>query len=234
MKSNINKHFQQNVFLISTVEDTGRQRETMAYLNSLGIQYQLRIAPYNGRLQGALCDNFLHLWNPDHYLHAGAESLRLCYASIFAECIYNNIDQILIMEDDIVFEPDFEDKFDKFMCHVPNNWDILNLGHHESKDQNAWVYTQFNEHVQLAEAVYATHCVAIQGTNNMREMVNKIMSCLMPIDFVFTYFSHALKCYNEPFWKYYIPSEIICRQRSYRSDKERQPFQTYKSLINPS
>ena len=231
MNSNIINNYFPHVFLISTVEDTGRQRHTMNYLDSLGIKYNLRIAPYNGRLQGVHCDDFVRGWNPEHYLHPGAESLRLCYASIFAECIYTNIDSILILEDDVVFEPDFEIKFDRFMQHLPDDWDTLNLGYHESKDQNAWTYTPVNECVQLAEASYTSHCVAIRGLQNMRAMADKVMTSLIPIDFVFVYFSHVLKCENKRFWRYYIPSEILCRQKSYRSDTEKLPHQTFESLI---
>lgn len=233
MKSSIIHNYFQHVFLISTVDDTGRQKRTMDYLTQLGIKFNLRIAPYNGRMQGTLCDDFFRGWNSEAYLHSGAESLRLCYASIFAECIYNNIDTIMIFEDDVLFEPDWESKFGLFMQNLPNDWEMLNLGYHESKDKSAWAFEPINQHVSLLEAAYTSHWMAVRGLSNMRLLAEKVKTSLLPIDMIFTYFSHVLKCENKKFWRYYTPNEILCRQLSYRSDAGQQPHQIYESLIAP-
>lgn len=234
MKSNIvNKYFH-HVFLISTVDDTGRQKRTMQYLDHLGINYYLRIAPHINFLKGELCDEFVHSWDPKSYTHVGAMSLRLCYLSIFAECIYTHKERILILEDDVVFEKNFDENFENFMNNIPCNWDLLNLGYHESKEvSGAWKFTELNKYVSQCDAAYASHMVAVNTIYNMRRLCEKVKTCNIPIDYIFMYFTHVLKAENKEYMTSYIPNQILCRQLSYRNQVDKQPHQIYESLINP-
>ena len=221
MKSNIINQYFENVFVISTVENTGRQKYVMDYLNNLGVKYNLRIAPPKKFFEGRLCDDFVRGWDQNSYLCNGNISLKLCYASIFSECIYNNINKLLILEDDILFENDYETKFDNFMTHIPNDWDHLNIGYHEGKNLfGAWRFENINEYVALSETSYTTHAVAFRGADTLRRITDKIVTSNIPIDYVFVYFTHVLKCEGKQFMRSYIPNEIICRQQSYRSDCE--------------
>ena len=234
MNSNIINNYFPHVFLISTVEDTGRQRHTMNYLDSLGVRYNLRIAPHTNFLQGVLCDDFVHSWDAKSYTHVGAMSLRLCYLSIFAECIYTNKEKILILEDDVVFEPGFDTNFKNFMDNVPSNWDLLNIGYHESKNvPGAWKFETLNDTVSACDAAYTTHMVAVNCTYNMQRLCDKIKTSNIPIDYIFMYFTHVAKVENKEYMTNYIPNKVLCRQLSYRSDAEKQSHQIYKSLITP-
>jgi hypothetical protein len=238
MKSNIINQYFDHVFVISTVENTGRQKRITDYLDSLGIKYNLRIAPPKEYFEGKPCEGFILYWDPVAWLHPGATSLKLCYLSIFAECVYRGIDKLLILEDDIIFENDYETKFDVFMKHVPNEWELLNIGHHGSKT-SSWKFEPIDEYVSLCEYAYASHIVAIQGKKTLTRLINKFRTDQAPVDFVFGYFTHALKLDlfksdSEPFMKSYIPNEIICRQQSYRHDCKSgvdNPDVMFKSLI---
>ena len=233
MKSNIINQYFSNVYVISTVDDTGRQSRVMQYLDNLGVQYNLRIAPHTNFLNGVLCDEFVHSWDSQSYTHVGAMSLRLCYLSIFAECIYTNKSKILILEDDVLFEEGFDTNFKNFMDNVPCNWDLLNLGYHESKDvPGAWKFERLNNDVAQCDAAYATHMVAVNTTYNMQRLCDKLKTCNIPIDYIFMYFTHVAKAENKEYMTNYIPNKILCRQLSYRSESEKQPHQTFPSLIS--
>lgn len=240
MKSNIINQYFDHVFVISTVENVGRQKRITEYLDSLGIKYNLRIAPPKQYFEDRSCEGFIQHWFQNSVLHSGATSLKLCYLSIFAECVYTGIDKLLILEDDVIFENDYETKFDVFMKNIPNDWEILNVGYHVSKENpNGWKFEKINEHASLCEVAYTTHMVAFQGEKTLLRMKNQIGTMHMPIDYILMHFTHALKTdlYKsdvEPVMKCYIPNEIICRQMSYRCDCVSgvdNPHPMFKSLI---
>lgn len=240
MKFNIINQYFDHVFVISTVENTGRQKRITDYLDSLGIKYNLRIAPPKEYFEEMPCEGFVLHWDQNASVAPGATSLKLCYLSIFAECVYRGIDKLLILEDDIIFENGYETKFDMFMKHVPNDWELLNVGHHESKKvPNVWKFEPIDEYVSVCEVAYASHMVAFQGEKTLLRMKDKAATTHMPIDYILVHFTHALKtdmfkCDTEPFMKNYIPNEIICRQQSYRHDCKSgvdNPHPMFKSLI---
>jgi hypothetical protein len=88
-----------------------------------------------------------------------------CFRSHFRlieQCLNEGVKSVLLMEDDAVFGPDFLEKCEQFLRHVPANWDMIYLGGQHLKINqnpplkvNEWVYKPFN--------VNRTHAFALRG-----------------------------------------------------------------------
>jgi GR25 family glycosyltransferase involved in LPS biosynthesis len=55
-----------------------------------------------------------------------------CYTShlnVLKDCIENNIQTVAIFEDDVEFCENFEEKFSNIYYDIPDDWDIIYLGH---------------------------------------------------------------------------------------------------------
>lgn len=88
-----------------------------------------------------------------------------CYRThlrIIEECLNENIESVLILEDDAVCIDGFTNKVTEFWNHLPDDWNFVYLGgqHLEEKRRlprklNDWVYIPYN--------VNRTHCYGIRG-----------------------------------------------------------------------
>ena len=224
----INKHFDK-VYVITTSLETERQSYILEYLSKNNIEYNIRVSvPYK-----FLQDYYIKdLWNSEIITNYKNISLCLCYLSIFKECLYNKTYRVLIFEDDIIFENDYIEKFERFMSSIKNDWDILNFGYHHKKFEDGWKYFEVNEFVSDAEVSWTTHMVAFNKELTLRNLSDKIINSTMPIDYIINYFTHICKCLNdERRMVCYIPNEIICKQLSYRDDENKPDNKVFKSLI---
>jgi hypothetical protein len=224
----INKHFDK-VYVITTSLETERQSYILEYLSKNNIEYNIRVSvPYK-----FLQDYYIKdLWNSEIITNSKNISLCLCYLSIFKECLYNKTYRVLIFEDDIIFENDYIEKFERFMSSIKNEWDILNFGYHYKKFEDGWKYFEVNEFVSDAEVSWTTHMVAFNKELTLRNLSDKIINSTMPIDYIINYFTHICKCLNdERRMVCYIPNEIICKQLSYRDDENKPDNKVFKSLI---
>lgn len=224
----INKHFDK-VYVITTSLETERQSYILEYLSKNNIEYNIRVSvPYK-----FLQDYYIKdLWNSEIIANSKNISLCLCYLSIFKECLYNKTYRVLIFEDDIIFENDYIEKFERFMSSIKNEWDILNFGYHHKKFEDGWKYFEVNEFVSDAEVSWTTHMVAFNKELTLRNLSDKIINSTMPIDYIINYFTHICKCLNdERRMVCYIPNEIICKQLSYRDDENKPDNKVFKSLI---
>lgn len=226
----INKYFD-NVYVITTSIETERQQYIMNYMKNHGIHYNLRTAIPSSFVQSY---NTIDLWNAPCVTSAGNVSLCLTYLSIFSECLYKQKYKLLVLEDDVSFEPDYQTKFEAFMNSVGDEWDVLNLGYHPSKEDGfSWKYFKVNDIMSESEVSWTTHMVAFNNKDTLIDLKNKIIKDTpLPIDFVISYFTHICKCHSDPrTMRSYIPNDILCRQLSYRDSETKSEHKLFKSLI---
>lgn len=88
-----------------------------------------------------------------------------CYRShlrILEECLNNNIESCLFLEDDATFPADFGAKFDQFTSELPDDWGMIYLG-------GQHLFAKEHPPVKVTERVYRpynvnrTHAFAIRG-----------------------------------------------------------------------
>lgn len=227
----INKYFD-NVFVITTSVETERQKYIADYMKSHGIHYNLRTAIPSCFVQSY---DTVDLWGTPKTTTKGNVSLCLCYLSIISECLYKNKHKLLVLEDDVAFEPDYQEKIELFMSSMNDDyWDVLNLGyHHDKEDGFSWKYFKMNDVVSVSEVSWTTHMVAFNNRKTLINLKNKLINDTpLPIDYVINYFTHTCKLANDDrMMRGYIPNQIICKQLSYRDHENKPENKVFKSLI---
>jgi len=226
----INKYFD-NVYVITTSIETERQKYITEYLRSHGIHFNLRTTVPSNFLQSY---NTVDLWGTPKLTTKGNVSLCLGYLSIITECLYKNRHKLLVLEDDVIFEPDYQEKLELFMSNLNSDWDVLNLGyHHDKEDGFSWKYFKINDVVSESEVSWTTHMVAFNNRRTLINLRDKLINDIpLPIDYVVNYFTHNCKMMNDDrVLKGYIPNQIICKQLSYRDHENKPENKVFKSLI---
>ena len=89
-----------------------------------------------------------------------------------------NARTFLLIEDDIEFDEDLNDKFDKYYSEVPKDWDMLYLGGQHFHGMNL---TQVSEHIFKCEYTLAAHSVAFKHTVYDR-FIDKLIDITKPCD----------------------------------------------------
>jgi GR25 family glycosyltransferase involved in LPS biosynthesis len=95
---------------------------------------------------------------PAHWTHsAGAYGCLLSHVQVVRAARDSGAPNVLIFEDDTVLEPDFENKFVRFINEVPGDWDMLYFGAlHKDEPVNV------SEHVVRITKANSTYAYALQ------------------------------------------------------------------------
>jgi glycosyl transferase, family 25 len=97
---------------------------------------------------------------PSDWIHtAGAYGCRRSHIEVVREARDAGASSVLIFEDDVVFAPEFKEKFAAFISELPNDWDMLFLGALH-KDEPI----QVSEHIGRITKANSTFAYAIRNT----------------------------------------------------------------------
>jgi GR25 family glycosyltransferase involved in LPS biosynthesis len=108
---------------------------------------------------------------PGSYMTKGSVGCALSHYNAWINIRNGNHDNVLIIEDDIFFDADFNNKLASYITLIPD-YDILYLGYHESKNPY-----QINKYFSRPDGiVFGTYAMLIN-----KKAINKIMN-LFPID----------------------------------------------------
>jgi GR25 family glycosyltransferase involved in LPS biosynthesis len=90
---------------------------------------------------------------------AGAYGCLLSHLQVVRDARQRGLPSLLILEDDVLFDPSFSQKFPVFMRGLPADWDMVFLGalHREDPDPVA-------EYVVRVRTAYCTHAYAIRDS----------------------------------------------------------------------
>jgi GR25 family glycosyltransferase involved in LPS biosynthesis len=90
---------------------------------------------------------------------AGAYGCLLSHLRVVRDARKQGLPSLLILEDDVVFDPSFNDKFPVFVRGLPADWDMFFLGalHREDPDPVA-------ENVVRVRKAYCTHAYALRDS----------------------------------------------------------------------
>jgi GR25 family glycosyltransferase involved in LPS biosynthesis len=152
-------------------------------------------------------------------------SLTSAYYSIFANCLFHDYNNVLIFEDDICFEENFDEKLKLFMDNIPEDWGYINLGYCGSKLlPHGWRTNYINEYVSEISVSWSTHATAYKNKDIFQKLINRMDDINDSIEFIINYYTHIDKSF-----KSYTPNDIIFTQLSYRDSNI--PLKRFKSLI---
>lgn len=173
----LNKYFDK-IYIISSYATQNRLNDLIPFLNKENIQYELIISSkkkyFNNR-------NEDRLW-----LGCGAYSLLSANESIFLKEYYQKSDTFCILEDDIYFDIDYQNKLVNFFDKLPFNWDILNLGFHKNTPINEKI-VQMDVFYKLEklEEIVGTHIVTYKR-NVVPFILDEIEKNKFPMDWFLT------------------------------------------------
>lgn len=116
-------------------------------------------------------------WRPGHKVKPGSIGNCMSKIEILRLCIERNYKSVLILEDDVEFQEDFQNKFDEWSREIPESWEMLWLGgnHNWVKD-----IPLFSPHLIRITNTYSTHAFALRGT--LFEEVLRLLEPLEPED----------------------------------------------------
>src|SRR5215467_16351889 len=97
---------------------------------------------------------------PVHWTHtAGAYGCLLSHVQVVSEARDSGAKNVLIFEDDAILDPEFENKFARFIKEVPDDWDMLYFGALH-KDEPV----KISEHVARITKANSTYAYALKRT----------------------------------------------------------------------
>ncbi len=135
----------------------------------------------------------------------GALGCSLSHIKILEKAIQDNVENLLILEDDIVFEDDFAKRAESFLSDLPDDWDALMFG------GNHFVLPQvLRENICRCNFTGLTHAYAIRR-RIMADLLEKVKTLSTHTDLTFAQ--------EQTRYKVYAPNPFIVTQnKSLKSD----------------
>ncbi len=167
----------EKIYVISSFSTQDRISDLIQFLNNENIKYELVIAPKK--------KYFIPNYDKTT-LNEGAQSLISVNESIFLKEYHLKSESFCIIEDDIYFDVDYIVKLNKFFADLPNDWEMLNLGHHDhsfitSKMAHDNLYYKVNN----IEEIVGTH-VVVYKKHIVKLLLELIENCIHPMDWFLT------------------------------------------------
>lgn len=212
----LNNYFEK-IYCINLDSRPDRYGESLQEFQKIGIDVQ--------RVSGVLgSDVFKSGLNRS----AGAYGVFLTHVKILKEAMRNNYENILILEDDVVFIDGFNEIFNQRITALPDDWDLLYVGGNNifGKDEfilvdgdvdyeiNHDTYKQLDHRLCKTKWTQCAHALGINGKAYQTLMVGMERFSHKPIDRV----HRLLQRRNEVNAYVFMPS--LALQRSGYSDIE--------------
>lgn len=213
-----NKRYELGIYMINSIVDkvfvittlnSDRVDYIKSHLNDNNIKYDFFVATNTQLITNdIIVQDGGDVSNKNH---KASISLISAYTSIIEISRISNFNNICIIEDDCYFSKDWIQKINVFFNHLPNNWDLLNLGYHPLHDTDT-VKKKYNKYVNIPlNWHHTTHCMILKNTcyNEMLSLNNKWRYTL-PIDYLFN------EIYKNKKFNSYIPTDKFIHQLSIR------------------
>mgnify|MGYP003343414563 CR=1 FL=1 len=124
----------------------------------------------------------------------GELGLVLTSIKIFEDCLKNEYENVLILEDDCVFENEILN-LDKYFQNLPENWDMIYFGGNHNIHGNYPEPVKINDFVKKVSYTYSSHMI---GFN--KRMYEQILSLLktyqFQVDIVYSRLQKENNCYT--------------------------------------
>lgn len=136
----------------------------------------------------------------------GAWGCRQTHVRVLEDAILDNVNTLLVLEDDVRFCKDFEDRLRAFMHAIPDDWEGLMLGgQNQATPQETGI-----PNVSRAVDTQRTHAYVVRGLDPMRDLYRLWMRCDRHIDHWFGQWQQKRVVYQ--------PEPFLCGQDESSSD----------------
>jgi GR25 family glycosyltransferase involved in LPS biosynthesis len=204
---NILNHYFDKIYVITSYFHKPR----IQYINELfkkeNIKFDFHYAVHPDFLDGSIVDNYIkyleHLNQKDTLPTSKYRvSATISHLQVLRQFQYSGYNNVLIFEDDVSFEIDYQNKLKRFFDNVPSDWDMLNLGRNYTyQDNTVEKYTQY---VNIPKYLYGAHAYTF-SKNRVEEFCENLEQ---PHQLPWGPDPHYVKMYKEGY-KCYCPSEFI-------------------------
>lgn len=129
--------------------------------------------------------------NNDYFMREGMVGCALSHIKLCIHLLQSDYDFFLVLEDDVTFVPDFNEKLEHLIKSLPTDWDLCYIGHHlwphnkteEHFDKNNLPIVYKKNHIQsLQYSIGGTtgYLITKKGAELLLEFINKIgmMNCI--------------------------------------------------------
>lgn len=207
----LNKMFDK-IYVIVSFATQNRYHDFNKKLKSEQIDVEWIVAPKQ--------KYFLQQWSDDAPNLPGNWSHQSAFESIFLKSKLLELNNVLILEDDVIFDNQYLEKFERYYLTVPDDWQVLNMGYHfHSIQVESDIYYKFNHDGFLI----GTHAIAYKN-ETFNTILNELDTCTYPIDIFLS--KYIYKKFNT-----YVAAEKMFYQSSYRS-YEGDKDASYKKYIS--
>lgn len=204
------------VYMITVCLPNERISYIQDYYKSISLNFDTRVSPHI---------NFLKEFTHDNtHVNENEQSLTSNYASIIYESYYNQLETFVILEDDNIFNINFEEEFKLFYENIPNDWDVIHLSDYDNESHIKKI--SINDHCDRIFIKYTTNCMIFKNLHKYKIIADTCINSRYPTDYVINSLcvENKLICYS--------PKKKITNQLSYRVDSDRNLLnKKFNSLI---
>ena len=214
----LNQYFDK-IYLITSFDTSDRHDYINELINNSGLKCDIVVSPRKELFKDVLIESYsfdnVHLGT---IAKKGNQSLVSANESIFMNVKLTNwIQSFCIIEDDLVFDSDYDTNFKHFMQSIPVNWDILNLGYHaHSPKLDGEVYSDVDYRIGTHIMAYKYYVVDI--------ILDKLKMNTLSIDWFLNKNIYKL-------FRSYAPIEEMFYAGSYR-EYEIDKNEKYKKFVS--
>jgi GR25 family glycosyltransferase involved in LPS biosynthesis len=123
-------------------------------------------------------------------INAGAHGCLLSHDAVIDMARDDNLNSVLILEDDVVFDDDFVTKFEMWYPQVPHDWDMLYLG----GNHNGLPVEKISDNVGRVKEMYATHAYAVKD-NLYKYIADRLSNPNICVDQCYAEIQKTANCY---------------------------------------
>lgn len=165
------------IYVINMDKDKNRMKKLNTKMNKLGLEYK-RISGVNGK-------KIYHKYKNRTKLRPGQLGCLLSHINVIKDAVKNNYNNILVLEDDIVFHKNFHDEFAKKynkLIKKEKNFDLIYLGCSQSLEGDGmWKYTKMKDEYYDNNLTDGTYAMLI-NKNIFNNILNAEKDLSLPID----------------------------------------------------
>lgn len=177
----LQKYFD-NIYVINLDKREDRWEHVQSELGKYDIEAE-RVSAVNG---------FKHPKRKEVNVNPGALGCSLSHIGVLEDAKENRYDSILVFEDDIVFERNFDRRFEDYYSQLPDDWKMLYLGgNHRKKPE------KYSRNVSIVKKTLTTHSYALKS-----EIYNYVLDKIngkhydLPVDNIYTHIQREKTVYT--------------------------------------
>lgn len=149
-----------NVYVINLARRTDRMENAKKQCDKIGIDFQRWEAIDAQRLSFTNPEMFMEKFreplNLINRFTLGCYALRETFCDILRDALKNGYENVLILEDDIVFSDDAMEIMEKAIGQLPNDWEYVNFGGYHFKKPTA-----YTENLVKVNGIWHAQCLLI-------------------------------------------------------------------------